>query len=216
MHRPSIRRLGVGTLLALVASIFAISLASPGSAANLVDNNGYWIQNATGGFVNFVGNPTAVTPPVAPPECSDGINNDEAKDAPGNFQDTAIDYPADPQCFSAADNSETYTGSPAAAQPKAPISFGSFITKAGAMTSLTGSWPASYIYTTQGLITFSVNAAPSATPSTWDAGTGAVSIKLNLTLTIKVEAGATAFSCSTTPFPVSLTTSNINPAGPVQ
>ena len=217
MHRPSIRRLGVGTLLALVASIFAISLASPISAAppNLVDNNGYWIQNATGGFTNFVGNPTTVASPVAPPECSDGINNDEAKDAPGTFQDTAIDYPADPQCFSATDNSETYTGSPAANQPKAPISFASFITKAGAMTSLTGTWPSSYIYTTQGLITFSVNAAPSATPSSWNATTGAVSIKLNLTLTIKVE-GPVTFSCSTAAFPVSLTTTNTNPAGPVQ
>ncbi len=211
MHRPSIRRFGVGTLLTLLASLFAVGLANPAAAlVNQVDNNGYWMQTATGGLIDFVGNSTAVTSPVALPECSDGINNDEARGTPGTFQDTLVDYPADPECASASDSSEVQAG----AQAKAPVTFGSFITKAGLMTSLAGTWPPSYIYTTSGLITFSVGVGAGAN-STFSALTGDVTINLNLTIAVHVEAGATAFTCTTPAFPVSLSTTDSHPANPI-
>ena len=212
MQRPT-RHLGVATLLALLASILSVvGLASPASAAtNFVDNNGYWIQTVQDGLINFAGNSSAITSPVTAPECSDGINNDAARGTPGVFQDLLVDA-ADPQCVSPADNSEVQAG----LQVKAPITLGSFITKAGAMAAPVVSWPPSYIYTTSGLITFSVTAVPVNSPATFfNAGTGAVQITMNLTLTVGVVAGTTTFSCSTPAFPVVLSTVNAHPANPI-
>ena len=42
----------------------------------------------------------------APPECSDGLNNDDHSGFEQGVQDALVDYPADPECASAADDSE--------------------------------------------------------------------------------------------------------------
>lgn len=46
----------------------------------------------------------------APPECSDGRNNDDHSGFAQGVQDTLVDYPADPECASATDNSEDKVG----------------------------------------------------------------------------------------------------------
>ena len=76
------------------------------------------------------------------PQCSDGSNNDGT---PPDGQDSAVDFPADPQCTSATDDSETVGGH----QPKQPILMQSgTITAAGAVTfPMSGvSFPPQYLF----------------------------------------------------------------------
>jgi hypothetical protein len=47
---------------------------------------------------------------TAPPQCSDGVNNDDHRSVGQGKQDELIDYPADPECASPDDDSEDKAG----------------------------------------------------------------------------------------------------------
>jgi hypothetical protein len=58
-----------------------------------------WAYTNTGAEVGYAARGVAVSNSAPPPQCSDGINNDPA-------EDVLIDYPADPGCTGALDDSE--------------------------------------------------------------------------------------------------------------
>src|SRR5690606_1527118 len=89
---------------ALLSSMLVIP-ALPFADAQPVGNPGAANLKIVGGAVRLGGQFMPLTPSELP-QCSDGENNDGDPTNPADAQDLLVDFPADPQCTSALDNSE--------------------------------------------------------------------------------------------------------------
>ena len=195
----------------MLASVCAVAgTALPASAAT-VDNAGNWAFVTESGFIDLAGNNSVVTPPVAPPECNNGINDDEARDAPGTFQDSNTDFSGgDPQCASATDDSETQAGQ----QDKLPMTLAATVANTGVLTGFGFSSEPLYIYTTQGIVQFQTIMPGGGNSGSITPATGAVSLNLSLEIKITVFAAVTVV-CQTPAFTVNLSTTNAHPTNPI-
>ena len=208
----------------MVATLLAMVVAPPASAATLVSNPGTWTFTNQSGFQNFAGTAGPAQTPVQPVECNDGINNDVAVDStvavPVAPQDTLIDYPADPECFSINDNSESFSGvgSPIVPvdQVKAVSSFKAAVAADGTMSGFVLSFPTQYLFSSKGCVRINQALNSTGDSGTVDPATGAatVSLSLNVTVVVNLGCGSSGVSCAMNPVNVALSTSVANPAGP--
>jgi hypothetical protein len=105
------RRLGAAVLAAALIALGAGVLTAPGAQAKKIGNPGSgFTLKVQSGSMRIGSNSFDFVDEGRQPQCGDGSNNDGGQDA-------AIDFPADPQCTSATDDSETQGGF----QPKLPI-----------------------------------------------------------------------------------------------
>ncbi|HEY5247035.1 MAG TPA: hypothetical protein VIJ15_01090, partial [Dermatophilaceae bacterium] len=224
-HQHRGRRVAALTaVLAMVATLFSLVAAAPASAAGPGNPPAQWTFVTQTGFQIFAGKGGASQTPVQPPECSDGINNDVAVDStvavPVAPQDTLIDYPADPQCFSVNDNSESFqgVGSPIVPvdQPKAISAFKANIAADGTMSAFVLSFPTQYSYSSKGCVRISQSLNATGNSGTFNAATNQATVNLNLNVNVLVNlgCGSSGVSCAINPLPVSLSTSVANAAGP--
>lgn len=132
-------RIGAGVVIAVIMSAVAVLMPGHPADAAKVDNpgGGYTLRVQTG-FLRIRNNSFDFNDEGRQPQCSDGSNNDGG-------QDSAVDFPADPQCTSATDDSETQGGF----QAKQPIQMtNGTITAAGAVTFAAAnvSFPTQYVF----------------------------------------------------------------------
>jgi PKD repeat protein len=187
---------------ALVASGAVLLDSAPASAAKVGNpGNGFTFKLASGAL-NVGGTGFEFVDEGRQPQCSDGSNNSD------DDQDTAIDYPADPQCTSAADDSETQGGF----QAKAPIQLNNgTIDAAGNITWTAGnvSFPAQYLYVAAGdasggiVDDFIVTLQISAT-SSWTGHINPITGAMDLSAHVKVSAtgGPLDSSCAVSPIDI--------------
>jgi PKD repeat protein len=173
----------VGALLATVAVV-----VSPVADAQKVGNPGTVNFAIADGYVKVGSQNVGLTPnPLT--QCADGINNDGDPTDPANAQDVLIDFPADPQCSSAADDSEVASGF----QPKQPTVFTGTVAANGAVNIPQSGIVFSpiYVFAAGGEITLRIQ--PQA-PGTGNinplTGVGTLSISLRL----KIEGAAAGVS----------------------
>lgn len=148
-------------------------------------------------------------------ECEDGKNNDGDPDNPDEAQDLLIDFPADPQCTSPDDNSETAPGF----QPKQDTTVTGTITADGVLNVPQSGifFPQSYIYAQGSVLTFQIQPRAGVTgtlnPLTGEGQLNGLSIFVSIT---GVVAGQDlTSSCGIGPFTVSpLITGTTNPPLP--
>ncbi len=212
-HLHPSRRVGaILVAVAMVGALIDVAVQVPASAAGptVVANPGTWSFVSQGGFINFAGKPSAVSTPVAPPQCSDGINNDVDATNPANSQDTLIDA-ADPQCqvagvYHPEDDSESQAG----IQPKGATVLTAAVAADGTMSSIAMAFPVNYLYAngTAGNIVVGLNSTGNS--GSIDPSTGAVSVTLNLKLTINIT-----ISCVVASMPVTLQSTDAFPANPI-
>lgn len=178
----------VTAMLALLAALLG-SVAPASAAAPAVGNPGKWKFVTQGDFLNLAGTAFNLKTPVAPPECSDGINNDVDPTDPTKFQDLNIDYPADTNCASAADDSETKVGG----QVKSLFALSADVGADGVLSNTTLVTNPTYIYNTAGLLTITIT-NPTPVTGSIDPSTGAVDI----TMPLKIRFQVSFADCSTT------------------
>ena len=100
-------------IAALVMSGMSLALSAQPSFAQVVANPGPVVLTLDYLDVRYETAPVEGRQAVgfrfdasAPPECSDGLNNDDHSQFSQGTQDSLIDFPADPECASASDDSE--------------------------------------------------------------------------------------------------------------
>lgn len=131
------RSVALAALCALMVSGSLVLLtASPADARKVGNAGSDFVLRVQQGFLRVKGTSFDFNDETRVPQCSDGINNDDG-------QDTAVDYPADTQCASAADDSEVATGG----QAKVPIQLtGGTINSNGTFSFAGASFPRQYIW----------------------------------------------------------------------
>ena len=199
---PGRRLTAMTAVLAVLASLLSLAVVAPASAAGptVVSNPGRWKFVTQGEFLNLAGTTFPLARPVAPPECSDGINNDADPFDPSKYQDLLVDFPADPQCSSAADNSEAVAN----AQAKAPLGLNADVAADGTMTNFTLTTVPTYVWNSAGNITITITLGTGAAGSV-NPQTGDVSITLPLTLKFAVS----FLDCRTTIVPTLTTAPHV-------
>jgi len=193
-------------IIALLAGLMVLGplLATQlGAGAQPVFNPGPLNLKITGGFVDINGTDFDLTPSEFP-ACSDGEDNDE---------DGAIDFPADPQCASASDNSELAGGN----QPKEDTTISGTITAAGAVSVPQSGvyFPPAYLASSGAVLTARIQPTAAATGSL-NPLTGAAN--LNVTVRVKLEGSPSGVSlgdsCFIGPLALAVTTGTTNPPAP--
>ncbi|MFZ4432890.1 MAG: PKD domain-containing protein [Microthrixaceae bacterium] len=144
------------------------------------------------------------------PECSDGKNNDGDPLNPSAAQDLLVDFPADPQCTSALDNSEAASGF----QVKQDTVFTGTVGANGSITIPQSGvvFPPQYVFAEGGVITALVQPTGNATGNV-NPITGATTLQVPLRL--KIEGSAQGIdlggSCIVGPFTLNLRTGTTTP-----
>jgi hypothetical protein len=192
-----VRRLVVSALGVVVGAALVIqglsapagaSVSNPGSVTFVVDS-----------LSISIGSVTASYDASASPSCSDGV------DDPGDT-DTLADYPADPQCTSAADDSEIKPG----AQPHVLPKFVGTITGAGAISVPTSgaTLPVFYIENSSaggdGVVTVTPRLAQTAT-GTLSPDTGAMTLRLKLLVDLDATNLGSSCAVGSTTTPIDMT-----------
>jgi hypothetical protein len=201
-------------LAALVVAATGLMTAPPAAAKKVGNPGSGFTLKMQGGFLRFKDNSFDFEDENRLPQCSDGRSNDDDAQDPGGIG--AIDYPADPQCGSAADDSEVQTG----IQPKLPIqATNGTVTAAGAVTFPKANifFPPQYIYvppndfTGAFILTLTVTATQDAT-GTIVPSTGAMTLALSIQA--KTSGYWLADGCTVGPINLNLTTGTTAPPLP--
>ncbi len=101
-------RARLGALGLAVVVVAALPLARAEASPGPLPVGAVTLTAVGGSSVSSGGAAQAIRTPTDPPECSDGIDNESGADENGaSYKDAKIDFPADPQCTSATDDSET-------------------------------------------------------------------------------------------------------------
>ncbi len=112
MHLSSRSRLLA--LALFVGAIVLLPLARAEATPGPLPAGAVTLTAVGGSSISSGGAAVPVRTPAVLPECSDGIDNESGVDENGaTYKDAKIDYPADPQCTSATDDSEiigSYSG----------------------------------------------------------------------------------------------------------
>jgi PKD repeat protein len=196
----------------LVAALLGAVMALPLAGAQPVGNPGNLNFKIVGGAVRLGGQFLDLTPKPLP-ECSDGVNNDGDPSDPSAGQDTKIDYPADPECSSADDNSEAASGF----QPKQDTTITGTVSATGAVNVPQSGvfFPPTYVYAQGGVLTVQVQPQGAAT-GTINPMTGVSTLSMSLKLSITGTAGGfdLGASCGVGPFTMNLRTGATTPPAP--
>ncbi|MFZ4669283.1 MAG: PKD domain-containing protein, partial [Microthrixaceae bacterium] len=207
----------VGAAVITAISLTVVSL--PDAGAQKVANPGAFTITPSGGSIVIKGTAFDLTPRVNP-ECSDGFNNDGL---------TGIDFPADPQCTSALDDSELAGG----LQTKVDTSLTGTIDGAGvinvptsgvvlppAYLAVPDTNPANYPYVVKAAVIPTAAATGSLNPLT---GEASIRLRFRIQITGSPFGVYTGASCSigTSAAPIDInvlttgTTSPPSPATPI-
>jgi PKD repeat protein len=147
------------------------------------------------------------------PQCSDGENNDGDPDNPADAQDLLVDYPADPQCTSAEDNSEVAPGF----QARQDTVISGTVNAAGAISGPQSGvfFPPTWIYAQGGVLTVQIVPTAAASGSI-NPLTGVATLNVSLKISITGSAGGfdLGASCGVGPFNLQLKTGTTNPPLP--
>ena len=198
----------------LVAAMLGALMALPFAGAQPVGNPGNLNFKIVGGAVRLGGQFLDLTPSPNP-ECSDGKNNDGDPSDAANAQDLLVDYPADPQCTSADDNSEAASGF----QPKQDTTITGTVGATGAVNVPQSGifFPPTYVYAQGGVLTVQVQPQGAAT-GTINPMTGVSTLSMSLKLSITGTAGGfdLGASCGVGPFTMNLRTGATTPPAPYE
>ena len=202
----AIRRRRTPALIALVAAALVaavLSIAPFGADAQTVANPGPFNMKITGG--NMAIKETSFDLTAKPlPACSDGEDNDD---------DGATDYPADPGCTAANDNSELATGF----QPKEDTVIAGSITSTGAISVPQSGvyFPPAYLEASGAVITATIQPTAAATGNL-NPLTGVANV--NVSVRVKLEGSPSGVSlgssCIIGPISLALTTGTTSPPAP--
>jgi PKD repeat protein len=217
-HRPWVRRLTPRSMVILVvAALLGVLFTFPFVNAQPVGNPGNLNFKIVGGAVRLGAQFLDLTPSPLP-ECSDGKNNDGdvATGVIGDSaQDFAIDFPADPQCTSALDNSEAQSGF----QPKQDTTISGTVTASGAVSVPQSGifFPPTYQYAQGGVLTVQVQPQSASTGSI-NPMTGNATLGLSMRLSITGTAGGfdLGSGCGIGPFTMNLRTGATTPPAPFE
>jgi PKD repeat protein len=197
----------VGALLAAV-----IVVVNPAADAQRVGNPGALNMQIVGGNVRL-GAQAFDLEPSETTECADGDNNDGDPTNPADAQDLLVDFPADPQCTSALDNSEAAPGF----QPKQDTTITGTIAANGAVTVPQSGifFPPIYQFAQGGVLTVQIRPTGPGTGNL-NPLTGAASLNISLRISITGTAGGfdLGSGCGVGPFTLNMTTGTTNPPPP--
>ena len=202
MRRTARRNPLVVALLAALMISGPLLVTQLGAGAQPVANPGPFNMKITGGLMDINGTAFDLTPSPLP-ACSDTKDNDE---------DLAIDFPADPECSSAVDNSELVAG----LQPKEDTTVSGTITAAGAVSVPQSGiyFPPAYLKSGTSVLTARIQPTQAGTGSL-NPLTGAAS--LNISVRVKLEGNPgvdLGSSCFIGPIALNLTTGTTSPPLP--
>lgn len=197
----------VGALLAAV-----IVVVNPAADAQRVGNPGALNVQIVGGNVRL-GAQAFDLEPSETTECADGENNDGDPTNPADAQDLLVDFPADPGCTSALDNSEAASGF----QPKQDTTITGTIAANGAISVPQSGifFPPIYQFAQGGVLTVQIRPTGPGTGNL-NPLTGAASLTISLRISITGTAGGfdLGSGCGVGPFTLALTTGTTNPPPP--
>jgi hypothetical protein len=208
---------------ALATTVMAVPMAPSGAqlVPDVVANPGAGTIEFQSLSINIAGQELNLPKPTDPPQCSNGSNDDIALDEPDNpavAQDQDIDFPADPECSSADDNSEVIPGF----QPKNSIVIDADVAVDGVTDLTASSFPPLYVWVFNGAgfpLQLDFAADVSGLPEAVVDPAGPVSVELPLSLVINAPDGGGGFfpACDTGVFGVSTSTDPLGPnnAGPI-
>jgi len=180
--RTRITRSATFVLVAALA-LFGLPWLSDAALAQKVGNPGTFSIQVQGGLMRIAATSFNLTP-SGTPACSDGIDNEGSSGAP---LDGLIDYPADPECSAANDDSELVGGY----QPYTPVSITGTIDASGNVNVPTSGviFPNAYLYdASAGIITVQIIPSNPAT-GTLDPLSGAASIRVRVYIKLTNTAG---------------------------
>jgi hypothetical protein len=193
---------------AVVASGAVLLDSAPASAQKVANPGGGFVLKVQQGSLAVGGQAFDFDDEGRLPQCSDGENNDDA-------QDGAVDWPADGQCSSASDDSETASGN----QPKQPIQLtGGTVNANGTYTFTNISFPPQYFYAAGvpvvGSITATINIVGQGNVTgTINPITGAMD--LSMTVDVQVSGSPLSGGCHVGPITFGgATTGTTSPPGP--
>lgn len=201
-----VRRRRTPALIAVVAAALVaavLSVAPFGAEAQPVANPGPFNLKITGGNIAIKETDFDLTAKPLP-ACSDGEDNDE---------DGATDFPADPQCSAANDNSELASG----LQPKEDTTIAGSITATGAISVPQSGvyFPPAYIEAQGSVITAAIQPTAAATGNL-NPLTGVANV--NVSVRVKLEGNPSGVSlggsCFIGPITLALTTGTTSPPAP--
>lgn len=209
-RRRNLGRSGrVRGILIVLAMLGAAVVVSPLVDAQPVGNPGALNFKIIGGAIRLGGQFVDLTPKEFP-ECSDGVNNDGDQQDPNAGQDTLIDFPDDPGCTSALDNSEAASGF----QPKQDTVVTGTVAANGTVNVPQSGvfFPPTYVFAQGGVLTVQVQ-PQGATTGTINPLTGNSTLALTLKLSITGTAGGfdLGASCGVGPFTMNLRTGATTP-----
>ena len=205
---PRLHRRVQAALLA-VALVATTVVTAQVAGAQPVGNPGTINFTIIDGAVR-IGGQNVPLEPTEFPQCSDGKNNDGDPIDPAAAQDLLVDFPADPQCSSALDNSEVASGF----QPKQDTVFTGTVGANGAITIPQSGvvFPPQYVFAEGGVIAALVQPSGNATGSI-NPLSGAATLQVPLRL--KIEGSAQGIdlggSCIVGPFTLNLRTGATTP-----
>ena len=194
----------VGALLATVAVV-----VSPVADAQRVGNPGTVNFTIIDGAVR-IGGQNVPLKPAELPQCSDGENNDGDPLDPSAAQDLLIDFPADPQCTSALDNSEVASGF----QSKQDTVFTGTVGTNGALSIPQSGivFPPQYVFAEGGVIAALVQATGTATGNVNPlSGVTTLAVPIRLKIEGSAQGIDLGASCIVGPFTLNLRTGATTP-----
>ena len=214
-----IRRFGVAVAAALVVVTgFQVIGEQPADARKVGNPGGGFTLRVQNGFMRIKTNSFDFDDEGRLPQCSDGSNNDGSG---ADAQDSAVDHPADPQCTSPTDDSETQPGF----QAKLPIQMtGGTVAANGNLTfPLAGvSFPPQYLFVNADdasggvvddfIVTIQIQALTDFT-GVLNANTGTMNLDMNVR--VRATGGPLDSNCQVSPINIQpLITGVTSPPGP--
>src|SRR5664279_5507196 len=196
----------LAVLVVVSASLVGLAVTSgSGAGAQLVGNPGPINFKITGGQIILGTQNFDLTPETAP-QCSDGKNNDDA-------QDLLVDFPADPDCTSALDDSETASGF----QPHQDTTISGTVTSAGVVTVPQSGvfFPPVYDYSSGAVLTIKITATQAAT-GTLNPLTGVATMNVSIGLNIQGSPSGISLGtgCNISPLTLVMKTGTTAPPAP--
>lgn len=192
---------------------------SPAGATKVSNPGAGFVLKFASGSLNIGENGFDFVDEGRQPQCSDG-NNNEGDTLP-DAQDLAVDFPADPQCTSAADDSEVQPGF----QAKAPIQLNNgSIDAAGNVTFPAAGvfFPTQYLFVNAddasgGIVSDFIVVLQISATAAWTGTINPMTGAINLGMHVKVSAtgGPLSSSCQVSPIDINgMTTGTATGPGP--
>lgn len=200
---------GVLLVLALLGTALVVN---PFADAQPVGNPGNLNMKIVGGNVRL-GAQAFDLEPSDTTECADGENNDGDPTNPADAQDLLVDFPADPQCTSAEDNSEAASGF----QAKQETTITGTVSSTGVVNIPQSGifFPNIYQFAQGGVLTVQIRPTGPGT-GTLNPLTGVATLNISLRISITGTAGGfdLGSGCGVGPFTLNMTTGTTNPPPP--